>query len=172
MCLAPSLPIFLEAYLQLWEFKGFKICINVSLVKFLSAIIFKCESFVCYFYILSQKTTKVFELTLISFQPLWGSSCIWGWGDLHVYSLSEYLPISISFYFFFQFLAIFSVNALILLASSGNPILISILVSLIDPFILLWFLSQSLLQLVVITQRDSSSDSCVSECLTGLALAS
>ncbi|WVZ05561.1 hypothetical protein V8G54_018907 [Vigna mungo] len=31
---------------------------------------------------------------------------------------------------------------------------------------------QSLLQLVVITQGDSSSDSCVSECLTGLALAS
>jgi len=66
----------------------------------------------------------------------------------------------------------FSVDAFILLASSGNPIPISLLVLLIDPFILFWFLSQSLLQLVVITQGDSSSDSCVSECLTGLALAS
>lgn len=101
MGLAPSLPIFLEAYLQLWEFKGFKIYITMSVWwGFSLFFIFECESFVSYFYILSQKTTKLLELTLISFQPLWGSSCIWGWGDVHVYSLSEYLPISISFYFF------------------------------------------------------------------------
>ena len=62
----------------------------------------------------------------------------------------------------------FKIDAFILLASSENPILISLLcVELIDPFILFWFpTSQSLLQLCGENKHqgdsNSSSDSFVS----------